>query len=111
MFERLLPRHLQIIYEINRRFLETVYLKAPEDPALLNRVSIIEEGLEKKVRMAHLAIVGSHRVNGVPELHSNILKQRIFTDFHALNPHKFINITNESVKGVGYCSAIQDWPI
>lgn len=94
MLERLLPRHLQIIYEINRRFLETVYLKAPDEPALLNRVSIIEEGLEKKVRMAHLALVGSHRVNGVSELHSSILKQQLFPDFHALEPHKLTNITN-----------------
>ncbi|PIQ26600.1 glycogen phosphorylase [bacterium (Candidatus Blackallbacteria) CG17_big_fil_post_rev_8_21_14_2_50_48_46] len=94
MLERLLPRHLEIIYEINRRFLETVYLKAPDEPALLNQVSIIEEGLEKKVRMAHLAFVGSHRVNGVSALHSEILKNQIFKDFHSLDRKKLTNVTN-----------------
>ena len=76
LLERVLPRHLQIIYEINRRFLEEVRIAHPGDDARLARMSIIEEGAEKNVRMAHLAIVGSHSVNGVAALHTDILKKR-----------------------------------
>ena len=94
MFQRLLPRHLQIVYEINRRFLDSVRLQAPGDDALAQRVSLIEEGPEQKVRMAHLAIVGSHAVNGVSALHSEILKTRLFPDFEALSPGKLTNVTN-----------------
>ena len=94
LFEKLLPRHLQIIYEINRRFLDSVRLQFPADADLPRRVSLIEEGSEQKVRMAHLAIVGSHAVNGVSELHSEILKQRLFPDFAALYPGKLTNVTN-----------------
>jgi glycogen phosphorylase len=88
---RLLPRHLEIIFEINRRFLDGL---GPGDPHLLSRVSLIAEGAVKQVRMAHLAIVGSHSVNGVAELHSRILKEELFRDFDALFPGRFRNVTN-----------------
>jgi len=91
---RLLPRHLEIIYEINRRFLEEVQNRNRGDSELLRRVSILSEGNPKEVRMAHLAIVGSHTVNGVAGLHSRILKHQIFPEFNAIYPGKFINITN-----------------
>jgi starch phosphorylase len=88
----LLPRHLQIIREINRRFLDRVVLA--RDPFLPQRVSIFENGDRGHVRMAHLAIVGSHCVNGVSALHSDILKTRLFPDFEALEPGKLTNVTN-----------------
>ncbi len=91
---RLLPRHLDIIYEINRRFLEQVQSRHPGDLGLLQRVSIFSEENPKGIRMAHLAIVGSHTVNGVAGLHSRILRERIFPEFNAIYPGKFINITN-----------------
>ena len=91
---RLLPRHLEIIYEINRRFLEEVAARYPGDTGRLSRMSIIQEGAEKRVRMANLAVVGSHTVNGVAELHSRILKQQIFRDFDEFYPGKFVNVTN-----------------
>jgi len=94
LMEKVLPRHLQIIYEINRRFLEDVKAKFPNDNDLLRRVSIIEEGPERMVRMAYLAIVGSHSVNGVAELHTNILKKTLFKDFYMLFPERFNNKTN-----------------
>jgi len=94
MFEKLLPRHLEIVYEINRRFLEEVSAKFPGEPELAGRLSIIEEGPRKSVRMAHLAIVGSHSVNGVAALHSDILKAKTFRDFYRLWPAKFNNKTN-----------------
>ena len=94
LFERLLPRHLQIIYEINRRFLERVELEYPGDTERLRRVSLIAEAPEKRVRMAHLAIVGSHAVNGVSALHSKILKEELMADFAALFPERFTNVTN-----------------
>ncbi|OOZ37812.1 glycogen/starch/alpha-glucan phosphorylase [Solemya velesiana gill symbiont] len=94
LLERLLPRHMQIIYEINRRFLLTVTHLHPDDITLLQRMSLIEEEGGKKVRMAHLAIVGSHKVNGVSELHSNLLQEKTFSDFHEFFPDRFINITN-----------------
>ncbi|NLI75226.1 MAG: glycogen/starch/alpha-glucan phosphorylase [Candidatus Riflebacteria bacterium] len=94
MFERLLPRHLEIIYEINRRFLDEVRARFPDEPDLLAKLSIIEEGPVKSVRMAHLAIVGSHSVNGVAWLHSEILKAKTFQDFYRLWPAKFNNKTN-----------------
>ena len=93
-FEQLLPRHLQIIYEINRRFLDTVWIHHPGDHDRVRRMSLIEEGPEKQVRMANLCIVGSHSVNGVSALHSEILKQRLFKDFYELMPGKFNNKTN-----------------
>lgn len=91
---RLLPRHLEIIYEINRRFLRDVAAGYPGDVGRLQRMSIIEEGNERRVRMANLAIVGSHSVNGVAALHTEILKANLFNDFHLFYPQKFKNITN-----------------
>jgi len=91
---RLLPRHLEIIYEINHRFLQEVAAKYPGDEERLSRMSIIQEGHERRVRMAHLAIVGSHSVNGVAALHSDILKASLFADFHQFYPDKLRNITN-----------------
>lgn len=94
MFERVLPRHLQIIYEINHRFLDDVAIRFPGDRRRLSRMSIIEEDPTKSVRMAHLAIVGSHSVNGVSELHSKLLKTRLFRDFYEMWPERFNNKTN-----------------
>jgi starch phosphorylase len=91
---RLLPRHLQIIFEINRRFLREVLIRWPNDLQRLSRMSLVEEGKEKRVRMAHLAIVGSHSVNGVAELHTEILKRRVFKDFHEMYPEKISAKTN-----------------
>ena len=94
LIAKVLPRHLQIIYEINRRLLEAVAARFPGDGARLQRMSLIEEGPEQKVRMAHLAIVGSHSVNGVAALHSKILTEEVFRDFCALWPERFNNKTN-----------------
>jgi glycogen phosphorylase len=94
LFGALLPRHLEIIYEINRRFLDGVRAKFPKDAGLLPRLSLIDEGGPRSVRMAHLATVGSHAVNGVAELHSELLKQTVLRDFAALWPEKFYNVTN-----------------
>jgi starch phosphorylase len=94
LLDRVLPRHLQIVYEINRRFLEEVGARFPGDPERLARMSIIEEEPEKAVRMAHLAIVGSHSVNGVSALHTRILREELFRDFHELWPERFNNKTN-----------------
>jgi starch phosphorylase len=94
LFEKLLPRHLQIIYEINRRFLEHVAWLYPGDVEKLRRVSIIEESEQKQVRMAHLAIIGSHSVNGVSELHSRLIRTSLVPDFYELFPHKFNSKTN-----------------
>jgi starch phosphorylase len=94
LFERLLPRHLQLLYEINRRFLAEVAARFPGDDARLGRMSIIEEGEPKQARMAYLAIVGSHSVNGVAALHSELVKTSLVPDFHALWPEKFNNKTN-----------------
>jgi len=93
-FELLLPRQLEIVYEINRRFLDDVRRRHPGDDARLARVSLIEEGDQKKVRMAHLAIVGSHSTNGVAAIHSQLLKQTVVPDFAALFPERFNNKTN-----------------
>jgi starch phosphorylase len=95
LFQSLLPRHLQIIYEINLYFLQSVERKFPKERELLGRVSIIEESQPKMVRMAFLAIVGSHKVNGVAELHSDLIKTTIFKDFVKIfGPDKFTNVTN-----------------
>ena len=94
MFERILPRHLQIIMEVNRRFLRSVQVRFPGDDARLRRMSIIEEGDEKRVRMAHLAVVGSHAVNGVASLHTELLKRDVLRDFAEISPDKFSNKTN-----------------
>ena len=94
LFGRVLPRHLQIIYEINHRFLNEVRKRFPEDNERYRRMSIIEEGQEKRVRMANLAIVGSHAVNGVAAMHTEILKTDVFRDFYEIWPQKFSNKTN-----------------
>jgi glycogen phosphorylase len=94
LLEKLLPRHLAIIYEINRRFLRDVAVIYLRDDDRMRRMSIIEEGSEKLVRMAHLAIVGSHAVNGVAKIHSNLLKERELKDFYNMFPERFINKTN-----------------
>ena len=94
LFGRLLPRHLQIVYEINRRFLDEVRARFSGDEARIARMSLIEEGPEQRLRMAHLAIVGSCRVNGVSALHSRILRERLFRDFFELWPARFCNQTN-----------------
>jgi starch phosphorylase len=91
---RMLPRHLQIIYELNRRFLEEVARCYPADADRVRRMSLIEEEPVRQVRMAHLAIIGSHSVNGVSELHSGILTGDVFRDFHDMFPKRFKNITN-----------------
>lgn len=94
LFEKLLPRQLEIIYEINARFLKVVRLRHPGNPALLEKLSLIEEGPQRRVRMAHLAVVGSHKVNGVAQLHSELLRKNLFHDFASLWPERFTNITN-----------------
>jgi starch phosphorylase len=94
LLEKVLPRHLQIIYEINSRLLEDVQRRWPGDPDRMRRMSLIEEGPEKKVRMAHLAITGSHAVNGVSALHSELVKTVLVPDFHELWPERFSNKTN-----------------
>ena len=94
LFGSLLPRHLEIIYEINRRFLEQVRVRFSNDPARVARMSLIDESGERYVRMAYLATVGSHKVNGVAELHTQLLKETTLHDFWELWPEKFLNITN-----------------
>ena len=94
LFGRLLPRHLEIIYEINRRFLDEVRRRHPSDENLVRRVSLIDEAGEKYVRMAHLATVGSHTINGVAALHTDLLKRTVLKDFYALAPDRFLNVTN-----------------
>ncbi|KYK59526.1 glycogen phosphorylase [Drechmeria coniospora] len=95
LVQHLLPRHLQIIYDINLYFLQQVEKAFPDDGDMLRRVSIIEESQPKMVRMAFLAIVGSHKVNGVAELHSDLIKTTIFKDFVQIyGPDKFTNVTN-----------------
>jgi len=94
LFKNLLPRHLEIIYEINSRFLQTVRLKYPGDDEILGKLSIIDESGNKSIRMAHLATVGSHHVNGVAALHSELVKSQLMPEFYDLWPHKFTNVTN-----------------
>ncbi len=94
MFERLLPRHLQIIYLINRDFLLGVEARHPDDHERRRRMSIIDDGGDRRVRMAHLAIVGSRRVNGVAQLHSDLMRKHVFREFSDLYPDRFINVTN-----------------
>lgn len=94
MFERILPRHLQIIYEINHRFLKDVMHRYPGDSEMLRRMSIVDEHGGKRIRMSHLAIVGSHKVNGVAQIHTELMKLTIFADFDRFYPGKIINMTN-----------------
>jgi starch phosphorylase len=93
-FRNLLPRHLEIIYEINHRFLEEIRFDFPGDDGLAARLSIIEEGGAKRVRMAHLASVGSHRINGVAALHTDLLSRTVLKNFHDIFPDRFLNVTN-----------------
>ncbi len=94
LFGKLLPRHLEIIYEINRRFLDELRLRYPGDDQLVGRLSLIDEAGERYVRMAHLASVGSHAINGVAALHTGLLKHTVLRDFYAVAPEKFLNVTN-----------------
>ena len=94
LFSSLLPRHLEIIYEINAQFLQMVNHHFPGDAALLSRVSIVDETHGRRIRMAHLAVVGSHTVNGVAALHSELLKTTLFADFELIYPGKITNVTN-----------------
>ncbi len=94
LFERLLPRHLEIIYLINREFLLAVDARFPADADRQRRLSIITEEGARYVRMAHLAIIGSHRINGVARLHSELMRKRVFADFAEFFPERFVNVTN-----------------
>jgi starch phosphorylase len=94
LFREFLPRHLEIVYEINRRFLDGVRQRFPGDEDLVRRLSLIDEGGARYLRMAHLATVGSHAVNGVAALHSDLLKQTVLRDFYTVAPEKFRNVTN-----------------
>ncbi len=94
VMEPLIPRHVQIIYEINRRFMDSVKERCAGDPDRLRRMSILQEDGEKRLRMANLAIVGSHRVNGVAKLHTELLRTRVVKDFADLWPDRFVAITN-----------------
>jgi starch phosphorylase len=94
LMEKVLPRHIQIIYEINARFLASVAQRWPDDADKLRDLSIIEEGYPKYVRMAHLSVVACHTVNGVAALHTELLRQRLFRDFETLSPGKLQNKTN-----------------
>ena len=91
---KLLPRHLELIYLVNHYYIKRLMLKYPDDGGKISRMSLIEEGDEKKVRMAFLAIVCSHTVNGVAAIHSELLKQTIFKEFDHLYPGKIQNKTN-----------------
>jgi len=97
LFQRLLPRHLAIIYEINRRFLRQVKSRYPYDEGRLSRMSLIEDGSSpdnRRIRMAYLAVAGSHSVNGVAALHTELLKANLLHDFHEMWPQRFHNVTN-----------------
>jgi starch phosphorylase len=94
LLESVLPRHLQIIYEIDRRLLEQISASFPEDTERLRRMSIVEESTPKQVRMAHLAIVGSHSINGVSAIHTGLIKSSLAPDFYRLWPERFNNKTN-----------------
>jgi starch phosphorylase len=94
LFQAVLPRHLEIIYEINRRFLDEVRGRFPADEARVRRLSLIDESGPRYVRMAHLACVGSHAINGVARLHTDLLKRELLSDFHEVWPEKFSNKTN-----------------
>jgi len=94
LMEELLPRHLQIIYELDKRFLKSVAGRVDHDPDRLARLSVIQDGGSKRLRMANLAILGSHRVNGVARLHTELLRRRVVRDFAELWPERFLPITN-----------------
>ena len=94
LFKDLLPRHLEIIYEINDWFIRQVSKDFPNDPQLIQRISIIDESGQKSVRMAHLATIGSHAINGVSALHTDLLKRTVMADFYQIDPDRFYNVTN-----------------
>ena len=94
LMQHVLPRHLEIIFRINKEFLEFAASAPARRPGFLARLSLIDEHGERRVRMAHLSIVGSHKVNGVSALHSELLVQTIFADFALLWPDRFTNMTN-----------------
>lgn len=94
LLQRVLPRHLEIIYQINQDFLDQVKAKFPGDTKKLERVSLVEEAPVKSIRMPNLSIIGSHKVNGVAALHTDILKKQVFQDFHNMFPNRFVSITN-----------------
>ena len=94
LFSDLLPRHLEIIYEINWRFLQQLRLRYPGDDKILKKLSIIDEEGSKSVRMAHLATIGAHHINGVAALHSDLIKRQLLPEFAELWPEKFTNVTN-----------------
>jgi glycogen phosphorylase len=94
LFRSVLPRHLEIIYEINRRFLDDLRRDHPGDEGLIRRLSIIDEEGERSVRMANLACVGSRRINGVASLHTDLLREQVLNDFNRISPEKFLNVTN-----------------
>ncbi|MBW2412513.1 MAG: glycogen/starch/alpha-glucan phosphorylase, partial [Deltaproteobacteria bacterium] len=94
LLQRVLPRHMEIIFEINRRFLQMIEKRFPDDTHRRGRMSIIDEQGGRQVRMAHLAVVGSHSVNGVAKLHTRLLRQSLFRDFYEIWPQKFNNKTN-----------------
>jgi glycogen phosphorylase len=94
LFGRLLPRHLEIVTEINRRFVRLVLDDHPHDPERIARMSLIEEGGDRRIRMAHLAVVGSHSINGVAKLHTELIKSHLLRDFYEMFPERFNNKTN-----------------
>ncbi|MDD4340018.1 MAG: glycogen/starch/alpha-glucan phosphorylase [Syntrophales bacterium] len=94
LFAGVLPRHLEIVFEINRRFLDGIRRDYPGDEDLARRLSLIDESGERYVRMAHLACVGSHRINGVARLHTELLRAQVLNDFNRIGPEKFLNVTN-----------------
>ncbi|UAA37269.1 glycogen/starch/alpha-glucan phosphorylase [Paraneptunicella aestuarii] len=94
LMEHVLPRHLEIIYEINQRFMDEVDARWPNNPGIKSKLSIIEEGGEKMVRMGHLSVIGSYAVNGVAEIHSKLVKEDLFPEFNEIWPTKFTNVTN-----------------
>ena len=94
LMQHVLPRHLEIIFRINQEFLDFAAKRRPDDDGFLARLSLIDESGERRVRMAHLSIVGSHKVNGVSALHSDLLVKTIFADFASLWPERFTNMTN-----------------
>ena len=94
LFGRVLPRHLEIIFKINQQFMDQILERYPDDVGRMNRMSLIEENHTKYIRMANLSIIGSHSTNGVAELHSTILREKVFSDFHEMFPNRFNNKTN-----------------
>ena len=94
LFGKTLPRHLEIVYEVNRRFLDELRARFPGDERLAARLSLVDESGPRSIRMAHLAAVGSHHVNGVAALHSELLRRDVMRDFAAVWPERFTNVTN-----------------